>query len=56
MMNNYNLEDLKEELIKMEGWLERAEGKHDIMTIKYFITINKKLIGRLEGGDIDVYK
>ena len=48
---NYNLEQLKEELAKMEGWKQNAKGEKDLMTIKYFIAINKKLIERLEGDD-----
>ena len=51
MKNNYNIEQLKEELIKMEGWKQNAKGEKDLMTINYFININKKLIAKLEGGD-----
>lgn len=45
---NYNLEELKEELVKMENWKLNAKGEKDLMTINYFININKKLIERLE--------
>lgn len=51
MIKNYNLEELQEELVKMEGWKKNAKGEKDLMTINYFININKKLIERLEGGD-----
>lgn len=47
-MKNYSLEELQDELLKIESWRQHSKGEKDLMTINYFYNITKKMIERLE--------
>lgn len=44
-----DLEELKRELKKIEGWKANAKHEKDLLTINYFYNITKKQLERLEG-------
>ena len=49
-MKREDLELMKEELTKMEKWLEKAEKEKEIMTINYLVNIQRKKIERAENN------
>ena len=47
-MKDYSLEELQEELLKIESWRQHSKSEKDLMTINYFYNITKKMIKKLE--------